>query len=105
MNATQCMKIASDAVTVSGYGTSWTVTHPFYHDDVQGPSTCSHATSYAAAMVTAGHIKATIATTYYGCNESEIYGAAFDIDDGIGWREAVRKAAKRVRDYQARHAL
>jgi hypothetical protein len=49
-------------------------------------------------MVTAGHIKATIATTYYGCNESEIYGAAFDIDDGIGWREAVRKAAKRVRD-------
>ena len=94
MNITQCMKIASDAVTVSGHGNSWTVTHPFYHSDVQGPSTCGHATSRAAAMVKAGQIKASIATTYYGCNESEIYGAAFDVADGMNWRDAVRKAGR-----------
>ena len=98
MNLAQCLKIASGAVAVSGRGTSWTITSPFYHDDVQGPSTCSYATSYAAAMSKSGQIKATIATRYYGCSDSEVYGAAFDIDDGMSWREAVRKAAKRVRD-------
>jgi len=97
MNLAQCLKIASGAVTVSGYDTSWTVTHPFYHDDVQGPSTCSHATSYAAAMVKAGMIKAAITAAYYGCCVSEIYDSSFYVEEGMNWRAAVRKVAKASR--------
>ena len=66
LSKTAAIREARRHVSIQGSGTSWSITSPFYDDNLSGPSTSTTATSYFEAQVRARSIKARIALNLMG---------------------------------------
>ena len=89
---TDALRVASQAVSIWGKGTSWTVCYPWDRRDPAGPSTTHNCTSYDKARLSAARIKAGIALTLLGAYDDN---AAADLYDSTGSaRQLVSRALR-----------
>jgi len=97
---TNALRVASQAVSIWGAGTSWTVCYPWDRRNPDGPNTTHACTSYGMARLSAARIKAGIALALLGLYDND---TAADVYSSAGSaKQLVSRALRRVEG--TRHA-
>jgi len=101
MTRTEAFKAASNAVSIHGSRTSWTIYYPYYDTDLTGPTGSTITGSYWKALARARVIKARIAGALLGIEGDELAELQYRVENGADWRAAVREAVKiRRREFE-----